>query len=98
MHAYWSEAQNIGDESTLLDLAEETGVDRSAAVEALADGRFRARIAAATQDAHSLGINAIPSFVLDNRMLLVGAYPHEVFERAFAQLAETGEDPDEGSG
>ena len=98
MHAYWSEAQNIGDESTLLDLAEETGVERSAAVEALADGRFRPRIAAATQDAHSLGINAIPSFVLDNRMLLVGAYPHEVFERAFAQLAETGEDPDEGSG
>jgi predicted DsbA family dithiol-disulfide isomerase len=89
MHAYWSEAENIGDDETLLGLAAEAGVDRSEAVEALADGRFRSRIASATQDAHSLGINAIPSFVLDNRLLLVGAYPHEVFERAFAQLAET---------
>ena len=39
----------------------------------------------------SLGINAIPAFVLDDRLLLVGAYPHEVFERAFAQLEETEE-------
>ena len=98
MHAYWSEAKNIGDEPTLLDLAEGTGVDRAAAVEALADGRFRQRIAAATRDAHSLGVNAIPSFVLDNRLLLVGAYPHEVFERAFAQLDESGDDSDEENG
>jgi predicted DsbA family dithiol-disulfide isomerase len=92
MHAYWSEAQNIGDEETLVGLAAEAGVDRAEAVEAIADGRFRPRIASATQDAHSLGINAIPSFVLDNRLLLVGAYPHEVFERAFAQLAETADE------
>jgi predicted DsbA family dithiol-disulfide isomerase len=92
MDAYWSEAQNIGDEGTLLSLAAEAGLDRADAADALADGRYRARIAAATGEAHRLGINAIPSFVLDNRLLLVGAYPHEVFERAFARLAEEGEE------
>jgi predicted DsbA family dithiol-disulfide isomerase len=41
-----------------------------------------------TREAHQLGIDAIPSFVLDNRLLLVGAYPKDVFERAFAQLEQ----------
>ena len=33
------------------------------------------------------GINAIPAFVLDRRLLVMGAQPHELFERAYAQLA-----------
>ena len=89
MHAYWSEATNIGDEDTLLGLAAEAGVDPAEASAALADGRYRPRIRESTRQANVVGINAIPAFVLDNRMLLVGAYPHEVFERAFAQLAES---------
>lgn len=91
MHAYWSEATNIGDEDTLLGLAAEAGVDRDEAAATLADGRYRPRIRESTQQANAVGINAIPAFVLDNRLLLVGAYPHEVFERAFAQLAEADE-------
>jgi predicted DsbA family dithiol-disulfide isomerase len=91
MHAYWSEAANIGDEDTLLGLAAEAGLDRDEAAATLADGRYRDRIRESTQQANAVGINAIPAFVLDNRMLLVGAYPHEVFERAFAQLAEAEE-------
>lgn len=89
MHAYWSEAADIGDIDTLLGLCEEAGLDRDEAVEALAEKRFRPRVHAATQEAHRHGINAIPAFVLDGRLLLVGAYPHEMFERAFEQLAET---------
>jgi predicted DsbA family dithiol-disulfide isomerase len=88
MHAYWSEGANIGDETTLLGLAQEAGLDRGDAIEALADGRYRERIVASTREANLLGIHAIPSFVLDERLLLVGAYPHEAFERAFAQLED----------
>ena len=91
MDAYWSEAANIGDRDTLLRLAAEAGLDRAEAVETLADGRYRSRIAGSTREANMVGINAIPAFVLDGRMLLVGAYPHEAFERAFAQLEETKE-------
>lgn len=89
MHAYWSEAANIADQDVLLGLCEEAGLDRSEAVEALAEKRFRERVHAATREANKIGINAIPAFVLDRRLLLVGAYPHDMFERAFKQLAET---------
>ena len=95
MHAYWSEAADIGDEDTLLGLCEEVGLDRADSVDALAEKRFRERVHAATREAHKLGINAIPAFVLDERLLLVGAYPHETFEQAFEQLAQTPEEPTE---
>lgn len=90
MDAYWSEAANIGDEEVLLDLVAEAGLDRDEAQAALADGRYRTRIAHSTREANRVGINAIPAFVLDNRLLLLGAHPHETFEQAFAQLEEDG--------
>ena len=91
MDAYWSEAADIGDEETLLDLAAEAGLDRAEAVAALADGRYGARIVDSTREANMVGVNAIPAFVLDEHLLLVGAHPHEVFERAFDQLARAEE-------
>lgn len=86
MDAYWAEAQDIGDEDVLLGLVAEAGLDRSEAAEALAEGRYRERVDASTRQAGLLGIDAIPAFVLDRRLLLVGAYPHEVFERALGEL------------
>jgi predicted DsbA family dithiol-disulfide isomerase len=88
MHAYWSEAANIGDVDTLLGLVAEVGLDRSEAADALAAGTYRDAIRSSTREANAIGINAIPAFVLDRRLLLVGAYPHESFELAFARLAE----------
>ena len=92
MHAYWSEEADIGDEETLLRLAAEAGLDGAEAKAALDGGRYVDRIEASTREANMHGINAIPAFVLDGRLLVMGAQPHELFERAFAQLEETEED------
>ena len=89
MDAYWSEAADIGDEDALIGLCEEAGLDRDDCVEALATNAFQAAVGEATQEAHRLGIHAIPAFVLDQRMLVLGAHPYETFEQAFAQLSET---------
>ena len=86
MHAYWSEGQDIGDEETLLGLATEAGLDRDEAKTALDEGRYAGRVDGSTRDANMHGINAIPAFVLDERLLVMGAQPHELFEQAFAQL------------
>ena len=86
MHAHWSEGLNIGDDDVLLDLVAEVGLHRDAASEALDDGRYGDRVLASTREANMHGINAIPVRVLDNRLLLLGAHPHEVFEQAFDQL------------
>ena len=39
-----------------------------------------------THQAHSIGINAVPAFVLDRQLIVLGAQPLEVFRRAFAEL------------
>ncbi len=86
MRAYWSEAANIGDEATLIGLVEEAGLDPGEAKEALDDGCYGERVGASTRQANLHGINAIPAFVLDERLLVMGAQPHEFFEQAFVQL------------
>jgi predicted DsbA family dithiol-disulfide isomerase len=89
MHAYWSEGADIGSEETLLELAVEAGLDRAEAVAALADGRYAPRVEASTMAANRQGIHAIPAFVLDDRLLVLGAQPEELFEQAVEQLADS---------
>lgn len=85
MDAYWREGRDIGDADELRALAAEAGLED---VEpALADGAYADRIAASTQQAQAIGINGIPAFLLDERLLVLGAQPYETFERAFGRLA-----------
>ena len=90
MHAYWSEAAN---HRRCRHVARPLRGGRARScrmpwrrwpINATASA-----IHSATREANKIGVNAIPAFVLDNRLLLVGAYPHDMFEKAFAQLAET---------
>jgi predicted DsbA family dithiol-disulfide isomerase len=92
MHGYWSERKDLGDAEILLDLVEEAGLDRDDAAAALAERRHADRIVASTQEANRLGINAIPAFVLDWRLLVLGAQPEEAFEQAVAQLSDDSAD------
>jgi predicted DsbA family dithiol-disulfide isomerase len=85
MDAYWAEGRDIGDPETLRELAAEAGLDD---VESVFEGdAYGERVAASTAQAQRLGIHAIPAFVLDSKVLLLGAQPREVFEQAFARLA-----------
>jgi predicted DsbA family dithiol-disulfide isomerase len=88
MDAYWEEGRNIGDPEELRALAVEAGLDAAEVAEVLAGDEYAHRVRASTTEAHSLGINGIPAFVLDGRLLVLGAQPREVFEQAYAQLAE----------
>ncbi len=86
MHAYWSEGKDIGDDDVLLDLVAEAGLARDEAAGALANGEYVERVLASTRQAQAHGIHAIPAFVLDDRFLVMGAQPHELFEEAFRVL------------
>jgi protein disulfide-isomerase len=88
MHAYWSEGKDLGDDEVLLELVAEAGLDRTEAAGAIAEGRYADRVVASTQEANRIGINAIPAFVLDRRLLVLGAQPEEAFEQALEQLHE----------
>ena len=84
MDAYWTEGRNIGEPETLRALAAEVGL---ADVDGVFEGEaYVDRIRASTSEAQSIGIHGIPAFLLEGRLLVLGAQPRDVFERAFAQL------------
>jgi predicted DsbA family dithiol-disulfide isomerase len=86
MDAYWSGSRNIGDPEVLRQLAAEVGLPEVEVEEVLAGDRYRDRVRESTRHAVSFGANAVPAFVLDRRLLVLGAQPEDVFEQAFAQL------------
>jgi len=86
MDAYWAEAKNIGDPEVLHAEAAAVGLSAGEVEDVLAGDLYRDRVEASTREAYSLGANAVPAFVLDRRLLVLGAQPDEVFEQAFAQL------------
>jgi predicted DsbA family dithiol-disulfide isomerase len=87
MDAYWSEATNIGDTEELRRLAAEVGLDPGEVERVIADSAAYGDVVdASTYRAQSIGINAIPAFLLDHRLIVLGAQPLETFQRAFAEL------------
>lgn len=86
MDAYWAEAVNIGDPDELRRLASEVGVDDAERV--IGDpAAYLDAVENSTRQAFASGINAVPAFVLDRQLLLLGAQPIEAVRQAFAQLA-----------
>jgi predicted DsbA family dithiol-disulfide isomerase len=86
MDAYWRDGIDIGDADELRRLLDDLPPDDVERV--LAGDDYRDRVLASTEQAQSIGITGIPAFLLDSRLLVLGAHPPEAFDRAFAQLAE----------
>ena len=89
MDAYWAEAKDIGDPDVLRAEATAAGLPAAKVDDVLGGDRYRERVESSTREASSLGANAVPAFVLDRRLLVLGAQPEELFEQAFAQLEAT---------
>jgi predicted DsbA family dithiol-disulfide isomerase len=86
MDAFWAEGRDLSDHDVLRGLAAGVGLDAAEVEDVLASDAHLERVLASTREAQSIGINGIPAFLLDGRLLVLGAHPPETFERAFVQL------------
>lgn len=87
MDAYWTDGRDVSGWDELAPLVTELGLDADRAREEVDAGLYRDAVDASTRHAQQSGINAVPAFVLDGRLLVSGAQPHEVFEKALEQVA-----------
>jgi predicted DsbA family dithiol-disulfide isomerase len=85
MDAYWRDAVNLTDHDELRRLLADLPADDVERV--LATDEYRDRVHASTAQAQSIGVDGIPAWVIDGRLLVPGAQPREIFRRAFEQLA-----------
>ena len=87
LRAYHGEGLNPSDPALLERLAGESGLDATEAAAVLREGRYTDEVRAAEAEWQQAGISSVPSIVIDQRHLIQGGQPPEVFERALRQLA-----------
>ena len=93
--AYWADARDIGDEEVILELATEAGIDEAAARAELTEKQRLDRVLGSTAEATGAGVTGVPAWVIDQRVLVPGAQPHEVFDRVLQRM---GHEPIDGAG
>ena len=87
LSAYHTRAENMGAHDVLLRLAGEVGLDVQRARAVLDSGEFGPEVRAREEHYRKLGIHSVPSVIIDDRHLIQGGQPPEVFERALRQIA-----------
>lgn len=87
LRAYHGEGRNPGDHGVLLALAAEVGLDVDAARTVLESGQFTEDVRRAETFWQQSGINAVPAVIINDRHLIQGGQPPELFEQAIRQIA-----------
>jgi predicted DsbA family dithiol-disulfide isomerase len=84
--AYWARGRDIGDRRVLVEEGSAVGLDEGEVVDALGSQSYLARVHQQTRTAIELGAGGVPAWVIDQRFLVPGAQPHDVFEKVFERL------------
>lgn len=85
--AYFTDGLNPSDSQVLGDIAAEVGLDRERARQILTSDEYATEVREREQLYLRNGIHAVPAVILNNRYLVQGGQPVEVFERALRQAA-----------
>jgi predicted DsbA family dithiol-disulfide isomerase len=87
--AYFQAGQNIGDIEVILALATQTGLNPSELHDHLKAATYSARMQAFQQEARTLGVSGVPTFIVGPAQI-VGAQAPEVFISMLKRVAERG--------
>jgi len=85
--AYFTAGRNPSDREVLVDLATQAGLDPARAREVLESGRYADDVREREQLYGRLGIQAVPSVIVNDKYLIQGGQPVDIFEQALRQIA-----------
>jgi len=85
--AYFTEGRNPSDREVLIEVATRVGLDPVEARAVLESNRFASEVREREHFYQQQGIQAVPSVVINDRYLIQGGQPIEVFEQALKQIA-----------
>jgi predicted DsbA family dithiol-disulfide isomerase len=81
MYAYFKELKDIGDLEVLGELGKTLGLSKDELIAAVKNRTYETTLNNSAKDAHSMGINSTPTFVIDDKYTIVGAQPIEEFRK-----------------
>ena len=87
LRAYFTEGRNVSDHVTLVDIATGVGLPANRAREILVSDAYAEEVRTVEQFFQQHGIHAVPAVIIDQKHLISGGQPVEVFERALREIA-----------
>ncbi|MGO4390839.1 DsbA family oxidoreductase [Variovorax sp. M-6] len=87
LKACHTDGENPSDPDVLVRLAAESGLDAQRARAILASDEYAAETRERERLYTDAGIHSVPAIIIDNKHLISGGQPVEVFERALRQIA-----------
>jgi predicted DsbA family dithiol-disulfide isomerase len=87
----YAEGEDPSKWETLRSAADEVGLDADAMQRDVDAGKFTEFVAGQVQNAYQIGVQGVPTYVINDRYAVVGAQPYEVFVRAVEKLKGSGE-------
>ena len=90
--AYHSDGRDPSDHEVLAACAAQAGLDAGRARDVLASGAYADDVRASERHWLALGVNSVPAVIVDDRHLISGGQPPEVFEQALRQIAAQARD------
>jgi predicted DsbA family dithiol-disulfide isomerase len=85
--AYFTQGDNPGSHDVLVRVAGQVGLDEAEAARILASGTYTAEVREREQFFQRHGISSVPAIIINQRHLISGGQPPEVFEQALRDIA-----------
>jgi predicted DsbA family dithiol-disulfide isomerase len=85
--AYFVDGQDIGDRATLADIAARIGLDRAMTERLLSSDADAEDIRARDAHARERGVTGVPTFVIANQHVVVGAQPADLWLQVIDELS-----------
>lgn len=87
LKAYFTQGRSPEDRNVLVQAAAEAGLDPAGAREVLDSSRYADEVREREQFYQASGIHAVPAVIVNDRHLIQGGQPPEVFEEALRRIA-----------
>jgi predicted DsbA family dithiol-disulfide isomerase len=85
--AYFTHGQSPASHAVLVQLATDAGLDAARAREVLSTDAYALEVREREQFYQNSGIHSVPAIIINERHLISGGQPAEVFEQALRQIA-----------
>ncbi|MES2535688.1 MAG: DsbA family oxidoreductase [Pseudomonadota bacterium] len=85
--AYFTDGKSPGDHQVLLDAVEKLGLDVARARAVLSSDEYAGEVRERERFYQEQGIHSVPAVIINDRHLISGGQPVEVFEQALRQIA-----------
>jgi predicted DsbA family dithiol-disulfide isomerase len=86
MTAFWAEDRDISDPGVLVEETALFGLDEDEVRTAATEFPYQDLIQASTTGVAEMGAGGVPAFAVDDKVLIPGAQPHELFEKVMEKL------------